>query len=133
MQRIDAENLLVKDKEYYIQFKFFEHVTKFLFVYSESRKNFALKKLRVHYFFSLSKDINATLKNLLVDIRITESQHWDSVVFGGKSIYLRDFMTEYCSFKTILLPKAVSLFSSELTHHLALQVNPYSNNRQSLV
>ena len=118
--KIDPKKIF-KNKEYYLQFKLFDHITKFPFIYS-SKSNFSLKKLRVHYFFSLTKDINSTLKNMIIDIRITDGESWDQPILSGKSMSLHEFITNYCSFETILLPKSISLFSFDVEDHVTLQV-----------
>lgn len=107
--------------EYYLQFKLFEHITKFKFVINEGI-NPRINTLRVHYFFSPNKHINDTLKDMLVDVRITDGDSWDKPIFSGKSMSLHDFTSDYCSFETILLPKIISLFSNDVKQHIPLQV-----------
>ncbi len=125
-QSID-ETLKLPPREYYLQFRFFEHITKFpLDVAPGSPRrrllHLPLDFIRVHYFFSVSKDINATLKDLIVDLRITEGESWDRVLFSGKSLSLHDFISDYCSLESILLPKCVSLFSPDVSRYVTLQV-----------
>eukprot|EP00826_Nyctotherus_ovalis_P054362 TRINITY_DN7114_c0_g3_i12.p1 TRINITY_DN7114_c0_g3~~TRINITY_DN7114_c0_g3_i12.p1 ORF type:complete len:379 (+),score=45.16 TRINITY_DN7114_c0_g3_i12:1316-2452(+) len=117
---IDQSELLVENRSYWLQFKLFEHTTRFPFTYS-SAPNCPLNKLRTHHFFSLSKDINSTLEALAIDIRITEGEQWEHAVFAGKSMSLREFASDFCSFEIILLPRSVSLFSGDVNSHVTLQ------------
>jgi len=92
-------------------------MTKFPFYY---KANLKLNKLRVHYFFSLTKDINTILKDLSIDIRITDTE--DRLIFTGRSMPLHKFVADHRSFNTIVLPKSISLFSSDINEHITLQV-----------
>ena len=124
---------MLSEKECYLQFRFFDHITKFpidILKELNNRRNFRnygegnvpLNMLRVHYFFSLGKDVNAMLKDMIIDIRITEGDSWDKVLFSGKSLSLHDFVSDYCSLQTIILPKCVSLFTPDIGQHMSLQV-----------
>lgn len=116
------------DKDYYIQFRYYNYITKLKMSlkteptrYPEGNKYF-LNKMRVHYFFSTSKDVDQMLKTTQVEIRITEGESWEKAIFAGKSQSLAEFISEYCPFKTILLPKCVYLFSPDGRKILILQV-----------
>ena len=117
---IGDEQLLVKNKMYYLQFKFFNHITKLRFTCKNNK--IKIHKLRMHYFFSMNNDINNTLKQILVDVRITSTDKWDSAIFMGKSMSLYEFMSEYCPLRTVLIPRGVSLFSADILNYLTLQV-----------
>ena len=120
--KLGFENKLVNNTNYYLQFKVFEHITRFPFIFVNSNSNYKLNKLRTHYFFSITKCIDETLKNLSIEIRITEGEAWDKIVFTGKSMSLQEFISSYSPFKTILLSKSVSLFTTDVTQHLSMQV-----------
>eukprot|EP00826_Nyctotherus_ovalis_P036910 TRINITY_DN3319_c0_g1_i1.p1 TRINITY_DN3319_c0_g1~~TRINITY_DN3319_c0_g1_i1.p1 ORF type:complete len:176 (-),score=26.72 TRINITY_DN3319_c0_g1_i1:559-1086(-) len=117
---IVPDSALCKDKEYYLQFKLFEHITKFPFTCSGTVLN--INRLRVHYFFSGSKDIDKALDNLLIDIRITEGESWEKALFKGRSLPLQYFTSKYCRIESPLMGRCVSLFSGDISQHVSLQV-----------
>ena len=114
---IIPDKALDKDKEYSVQLKIFEHVNKFPFEYKTTILK--LNKLRVHYFFSTSRDINAALENLLVDIKINEG---DKTLFKGKSLSLQYFTSKYCRIESLLMNRCISLFSTNVSQHITSQV-----------
>ena len=130
-----ANPQLFCDKECYLQFRYFDHITKFPIPTDQSNRkksckgNVQLNMLRVHYFFSVGKDVNSMLKDMVIDIRITEGDSWDRLMFSGRSLSLHDFISDYCPLQTVLLPKCVSLFSPDVAQHLPLQVANIASNR----
>jgi len=110
----------MQKKTYYLQFKLFNHITKFPFKYLGD--NSEINKIRTHYFFSTKRDIDKTLKNILIDIRITNTEHWDNISFAGKSMSLYEFIHNYNPLNTILLAKCISLFSTDISEHMSLHV-----------
>jgi hypothetical protein len=117
---IDIEGVLITSKNYYIQFKLFEHITKFPFTYNVNEGS--INKLRVHYFFSITKGLDGALKDLMVDIRITETESWERLILVGKSMSLSEFVVRYSPLETTLIAKAVSLFTLNMTKHVTLKV-----------
>jgi hypothetical protein len=115
---------IITDKECYLQFHFFDSYTKYrmsIKLDSEGSKQ-SINKMRVHYFFSQTRNVDLMLKDTKVDIRITEGERWENCLFLGKSQSLHEFISDYCPFKTIMIPKCVYLFSPETSKHIILQV-----------
>lgn len=82
----------------------------------------SINRLRVHYFFSMTKGIDSALKELMVDIRITETESWERSALAGKSVSLHEFAVQFSPLETALFAKAVSLFSPCFSKHVALHV-----------
>jgi hypothetical protein len=108
-------------KESYLQFKFGEHVTKYKIKVDNKKKQQSLNMIRVHYFFSFSKDIGKMLKSEQITLRITEDQSWDNVIFEGRSLMLSEFHPDYLSYKSIILPKISYLFTTNRHLNISLQ------------
>ncbi len=130
MYRFDAA------KRYWLQFQFFEHVTRFPLesTLSAETTDLTINRLRVHYFFSVGYDLYLMLKHTFINIRITDGDSWDHPVLTGKSLCLQDFLSNPDRVKTIVTEKCVYLFSEDFTQQATLHVHrmiaqPVDNHR----
>jgi len=119
-----------KNKEYYLQFRFLTHITKFpINICPEPNTNRSiLNKLRIHYFLSDSQNIDETLQNIIAEIRITEGPVWENIVFCGKSLILTDFFPDYMRTEASILPKISYLFDpAKINKNIQIQVFFFSD------
>jgi hypothetical protein len=80
-----------------------------------------VNRLRVHFFFSTTRDLAHLLQNTMIEFRITDGDSWDRVLTSGKSLSLREFVADYATFNTSILPKSVYVFTPGTLQHTTLE------------
>lgn len=110
---------LGRDK--YLQFKFGDHTTRYPINLQPNKHRQSLNMIRVHYFFSASKDVNAMLRGEQIALRITEGPSWDCPVFEGSSLMLAEFCPDYLAHQSIILPKISYMFAKKKEINVSLQ------------
>lgn len=58
---------------------------------SEDNISFEINKFRIHYLFSSDYNVDNTFKNIVVQIRITRQQKWNSIIAEGSTKQISEF------------------------------------------
>jgi len=118
---LSIDNWDVKGSECYLQFKLFESITRYPLVIGKTWQQM-VNKIRVHYFFSESNNINEMLRGTEMELRITKGTSWDKVILEGKSLMLANLSPNYLLSEGIIQPKTNYLFNHNKSQYIVLKV-----------
>ncbi len=123
IRQIDNSLITGPDKKYFLQSKFLKHTTAYPLSADWKDGKCKLNSIRVHYFFSATRNIDDMLKTALVDLRLTEGSDSDSpTIFQGNALLLQDFFPSYIACPNMVAPKLSYLFAPKADSHVTIQI-----------